>query len=222
MAADRKRLRLLLNAAREIADGSPVDWHGMTESHADLRGSLEKLRVIEAVAAVHRTPLPEERPFERTGPPRESPPSANGRPRTPRSWGRLQVGALLGVGSSGEVYRAHDPVLKKDVALKLVHSSRGGNGSSEKFLQEARRLARVAHENVLVVHGADEHDGRVGLWTDLIEGRNLEEEIGSHGNLSAAEAAVMGRDLCRALAAVHGAGLVHRDVKTHNVMRRRT
>jgi len=222
MAAERKRLRVLLDAAREIADGSPVDWRGMADSHADLRDSLEKLRVIEAVAAVHRTPLPEERLFEQTGPPLEAPPPANGRRWTLRSWGRLQVGSLLGVGSSGDVYRAHDPLLKKDVALKLVHSAHGGNGSSEKFLQEARRLARVAHENVLVVHGADEHDGQVGLWTDLIEGRNLEEEIGTHGNLSAAEAAVMGRDLCRALAAVHGAGLVHRDVKTHNVMRRRT
>jgi eukaryotic-like serine/threonine-protein kinase len=223
MAADRKRFRVLGEVARKIADGSSVDWDELSESHADLRKSFERLRVVEAVAAVHRSPLPEERLLDRTGPPAETPARPGPQDDAPpiRSWGRLQVGPLLGRGSSGEVYRAHDSILKKDVALKLVRPSRRGNGT-DRFLQEARRLASVRHENVLVVHGADEHDGRLGLWTDHIDGWTLEQQLQSQGNLNASEAALVGRQVCRALAAVHGAGLVHRDVKTHNLMRRRT
>jgi serine/threonine protein kinase len=72
---------------------------------------------------------------------------------------------------------------------------------------------------VLVVYGADEHDGRVGLWTELLRGHTLEERLAYQGRFSAEEAAHIGMEVCRALAAVHAAGLVHRDVKTMNVMR---
>ncbi len=241
MGAERQRRRVLLGAAREIADGAPVDWRRVSEGRSDLGDSIERLRLIEAIAKVHRTPLPEQPPtaeaisdlrtVDPSAPDGPAPGSSSSRtgPLPPRgksatggTWGRLQIGEFLGKGSFGEVYRAHDPVLKKDVALKLIRIERGRDGlATERFLQEARRLARVVHENVLVVHGADEHEGRVALWTDLVEGRTLEEQLKSHGNLSACEAAVVGRHLCRALAAVHRAGLVHRDVKTNNIMRRR-
>jgi hypothetical protein len=72
---------------------------------------------------------------------------------------------------------------------------------------------------VLVVHGADEHEGRVGIWTELVRGQSLERYLQQAGPCGAREATLIGLDLCRALAAVHGAGLVHRDVKTSNVMR---
>src|SRR5439155_7569276 len=81
------------------------------------------------------------------------------------------------------------------------------------------RLARVRHPNVVVIHGAEERNGRVGIWTELLSGRTLAEWLVANGPLSAAEAAVIGVELCRALAAVHAAGLVHRDVKLENVMR---
>jgi hypothetical protein len=126
----------------------------------------------------------------------------------------------LGEGSAGEVYRAHDPSLQRDVALKLLRTTRSNDVRSEKrFINEARRLARVRHENVVVVHGADRHDGRLGLWTDLVDGRSLEDCLKEQGPFGAREACLIGIDLCRALASVHGAGLVHQDVKTRNVMR---
>lgn len=138
-------------------------------------------------------------------------------------WGPLEILHKLGEGSYGEVYRAHDPKLARDVALKLL-VPRGGRGrdlaaDTERFLEEGRRLARVNHPHVLTVHGADEHDGRVGLWAELLSGETLEERLQAGGRLSAREATGVGLALCRALAAIHGAGLVHGDVKASNVMR---
>jgi hypothetical protein len=132
-------------------------------------------------------------------------------------WGPLHALERLGAGSFGEVYRAWDPSLRREVALKLRGAT--GAGSDRRWLEEARRLARVRHPNVLVVHGADVHDGRAGLWTDLLQGMTLEEWIAVRGTFGAREAALVGVELCGALAAVHRAGLVHGDVKTSNVMR---
>lgn len=135
-------------------------------------------------------------------------------------WGPLRVLEHVGEGSGGAVYRAFDPALQMEVALKLKKPDPGwSNMGRKRFLDEASRLARVRHPNVLVIHGADEHDGQMGIWTDLIRGCSLEEYIGRQGPLSACEATMVGIDLCRALAAVHARRLIHRDVKTSNVMR---
>ena len=86
-------------------------------------------------------------------------------------------------------------------------------------MQEARLLARVDHPNVVRVFGIDEHDGAVGLAMEFIEGLTLKRLLAERGVFSAREAALTGFDLCGAVAAVHRAGLIHRDVKTQNVMR---
>jgi hypothetical protein len=80
-------------------------------------------------------------------------------------------------------------------------------------------LARVRHANVVSVYGADAHDGRVGLWMELVDGRTLEQAVVTDGPMGAHEAAHIGVELCKALAAVHQAGLLHRDIKATNVMR---
>jgi serine/threonine protein kinase len=81
-------------------------------------------------------------------------------------------------------------------------------------------LVRVRHLNVVMVHGADVHGGRLGFWMDFVEGSTLHDAIHREGPRSAGEASAWGQDLCRALAAVHNAGIIHRDVKAQNVMRR--
>jgi eukaryotic-like serine/threonine-protein kinase len=138
------------------------------------------------------------------------------------AWGQLDVLGKLGEGGFGEVYRAYDPMLDREVALKLRKAgpSRERDGGRA-WLREAQRLARVRHPHVVSVQGAGEHDGRVGFWADLIDGQTLADIVRVQGPQSAEEAGSVGRVLCSALAAVHGAGFVHGDVKPSNVMRER-
>jgi len=203
----------LLDVASAVAEGSDVDWD-VAEGHASddrQRSILRELRVLATMADVVRTP-------------RATPATA-----TPRSeasvdvgqmWGHLRICEEIGQGSFGSVYRAWDTRLECDVAVKLVKSS----GVSRAFdlsrsIAEARLLARVRHKNVVRVLGADSHDNRFGLWMELIAGRSLEQVLAIQGPMSTGEATAIGIDLCHALAAVHGAGLLHRDIKAHNVLR---
>jgi len=125
---------------------------------------------------------------------------------------------MIGEGGSGEVYRAWDPRLHRQVALKLRRKD-APSASSARWIEEARRLAGIRHPNVLVIHGTAVHDERAGIWTELIEGCTLAEWVHEQGRLGAREAAVMVMDICLALVAVHASGLVHGDVKASNVMR---
>lgn len=145
-------------------------------------------------------------------------------------WGHLEVRSPLGEGTFGEIYRAFDPTLQREVALKLYKQGAEPASSDDPMvhrsgrgvhpgLDEARSMARLRHPNVLAVHGVDVREGRLGIWTDLLEGETLEDRLATAGNFSDTEAALVGIELCRALAAIHRAGLVHGDVKTTNVMR---
>src|SRR5262249_33972952 len=138
-------------------------------------------------------------------------------------WPHLGLRQKLGEGVFGEVFLAWDPKLEREVALKLM---RGGNWSgamsgslAPHLLQEARHLARIRHTNVVTVYGAEFAEGKVGIWMEYIRGETLEQVLGVRGPFGAREAALVGVDLCRALTAVHRAGLVHRDVKAKNAMR---
>ena len=91
----------------------------------------------------------------------------------------------LGGGTFGEVYRAWDRQLEREVALKLL---RGASGSDDpetsRITREGRLLARVRHHNVITVHGVDVHEGRVGLWMELLRGETLEEILNVPTNAS--------------------------------------
>lgn len=200
--------RALQRLAQAITDETPVDWDAEQSGHPGLVPRLERLRLIERIAEVHRTSW--------------RVPDGAGQARVGLlfTWGHLQVMEKIGAGGFGAVYRAYDPRLQREVALKLLRKELAERSiHARRVLDEARRMARVRHSNVLVIHGADEHEGRVGFWTDLLDGTTLEERLSREGPLGAGEAAVIGIELCRALAAVHAAGLVHGDVKASNVMR---
>lgn len=134
-----------------------------------------------------------------------------------RYWGRLELFERLGEGAFGEIYRAFDPQLERDVAVKLLHV--GKRSTEKRVLAEARALARVRHPNVVIVHDAEVRDGRAGLSMEFIRGQTLASLLKAHGRLGPTEATAIALALCRALAAVHNEGLLHRDIKAQNVMR---
>jgi eukaryotic-like serine/threonine-protein kinase len=212
MCAEPHRINRLIES---IADGTPVNWDAVDHTaDAAQQRLLGHLRIVAGVADVHRAVPVQESSDATTGW------SALGAAdhALPR-WGHLLLVAKVGEGAFGEVYRARDPWLDREVALKLLKPSVTGPVPTARLVEEARTLARVRHHNVVTVHGADMHDGRVGLWMELVRGRTLTQILAAQGPFSASEAALVGQEVCRALAAVHAAGLVHRDVKAQNVMR---
>ncbi len=142
------------------------------------------------------------------------------RKEAPKSWGPFQLLEMVGHGGFGEVYRAFDTVLQREVALKLLYPRLSDQADQEKaILREARLLARIRHPNVVTIYGVDTHEGRVGFWSDFVKGKTLSTLLAIQGPFSAREAAHVGIDLCKAIAAVHSAGLLHRDIKASNAMR---
>jgi serine/threonine protein kinase len=198
-----------------IAEGVEVDWDEVESSAANesMRVALLELRIISGIADFHQ-----EAPSFRRDTPAESlaPPLAEPR----QQWGPLRLIELVGHGSFGDVWRAHDERLDREVALKLLRDPASEpHAQSSRVIQEARLLARVSHHNVVTVHGAEQIEGTLGLWTEFIHGRSLSRILKDHGPFSPQEATSIALDLCRALSAVHRAGLLHRDIKAQNVMR---
>ncbi len=176
-------------------DAAAIADRRATSTHSTSEG----IRLLDRIARVFGAPVRE--------------------PDAPRGvslflWGPLEVRRSLGAGSFGEVFAAWDPTLQREVALKLRSPETG----ALRWLDEARNLARIRHSNVLTVHGADVLDGRAGIWTELITGRTLEQELATSGPFTEAETLRIGRDIASALIAVHAAGLVHGDIKTNNIM----
>ena len=204
---------LVTRAADSIASGDQVDWQGLRQQPLDAERSslLTEMQVLERIA----TFLRDSGALETPGEPRVK----RRQPATPGSWSHFTLVELIGEGGFGSVYRARDTKLQTDVALKLIELPDDRQVRPAQALKEARLLARVRHPNVVTVYGADIADGCVGIWMQLIEGQTLASLLRANGPFSAHEAALVGVDLCRALAAVHAAGLIHGDVKTRNVMR---
>jgi tetratricopeptide (TPR) repeat protein len=198
-----------------LADGVEIDWAALeTGAASDVeRRRYRNLRLVARVAELHRTLAAEE-----LGP--AGPVDLDRQPApAPTAWGHLDVGERIDGGAFGDVYLARDPHLNREVALKLLRLKTTTGQPGDHLLDEARTLARVRHPNVVTVHGADVRDGRAGLWMEFVHGRTLESWLQVHGALGTGEVTTLGVDLCRALAAVHAAGLVHGDVKAQNVMR---
>lgn len=204
---DRDNLQSLTDSAARIADGEGVDWQAQRLAQPALQTGLAGLERVARIASAWR------------GLGVVAPTEAEERGDAPLFlWGDLEVRELLGEGSFGEVFRAFDPTLEREVALKL-RADDGDEVGARRALEEARRLAQVRHRHVLAVYGADVHDGRAGFWAELLRGETLERVLQQRGRLSAEEASLVGLDLVRALAAVHAQGLVHGDLKAANVMR---
>ncbi len=185
----------VLSVASSIAEGIPVDWEHLT---ADADGSttavFDELRVLERVSRMSQ-PVPD-------------------------TWGSFAILGEIGHGAYGTVYRALDSTLNLEVALKVIRQ-RGPlrPRDPDRALNEARLLAQLNHQNVVRVFKAERQGQDVGVAMELLHGRTFDELVIHQGPLNAREAMLVGVDICCGLAAVHGARLVHGDVKAQNVMR---
>ncbi|MFC1400596.1 MULTISPECIES: serine/threonine-protein kinase [Streptacidiphilus] len=140
--------------------------------------------------------------------------------------GRYLLGARLGRGGMGTVWRAEDRMLDREVAVKELSV---GHLAEEDLLivqsrmkQEARAAARIKHPGVITIHDVVEQDGKPWIVMELIDGRSLAELVEQEGTLSPREAAGIGAQVLAALYRGHQAGVIHRDVKPANVLLERS
>jgi eukaryotic-like serine/threonine-protein kinase len=185
----------LLSIAGAISDREPLNWDDLRKEVPDDHAAIvEQLRFVESVARLGED--------------------------TPAMWGPYGIVGEIGRGAFGTVYRAYDPELRREVALKVIRPVQpDAPFDSERAVDEARTVARINHPNVVRVYHVDRVGEEIGMAMELIPGDTLEALVRHRGPFSANEAAVIGMELCRALAAVHGTGTLHGDVKAHNVMR---
>ncbi|WP_153813426.1 serine/threonine-protein kinase [Streptomyces sp. SUK 48] len=137
--------------------------------------------------------------------------------------GRYRLAESIGSGGMGRVWRAHDEVLHRTVAVKeLTAALYVSDGDRVVLLArtraEARAAARINHSAVVTVHDVLDHDGRPWIVMELVEGNSLADAVKEQGSIEPREAARIGLWVLRALRAAHSAGVLHRDVKPGNVL----
>ncbi|CAM5651453.1 serine/threonine-protein kinase [Streptomyces fumanus] len=137
--------------------------------------------------------------------------------------GRYRLADAIGSGGMGRVWRAHDEVLHRTVAIKELTAALYVAESDRAVLLartrgEARAAARINHSAVVTVHDVLEHDGRPWIVMELVEGRSLADAVKEEQRVEPREAARIGLWVLRALGAAHSAGVLHRDVKPGNVL----
>jgi serine/threonine-protein kinase len=133
--------------------------------------------------------------------------------------GRYHVLERIAAGGMGEVFRARDAVLDREVAIKVLHRSLSGDqGFVERFRREARAAAGISHPNIVNVHDWGAVDGLYYMVMEYVRGRALRDLLNVRGRLAPAQVADVLRQTLTALDHAHRRGLVHRDVKPENVL----
>lgn len=174
----KKASERVQRVAEAITDGREVDWDSEKAAQDHGTPHLDNLHVIARVAKAYQSDaievaatLTDDLGLEDT------------MPTEPLFvWKHLEVLEQVGQGGFADVFRSYDKDLRREVALKLRHQNSAQDERAEKrFLEEARKLARVQHESVLVVHGVARHEGRIGLWTDFVHGKTLSRLVHEQG-----------------------------------------
>jgi Tol biopolymer transport system component len=201
MSDHGSRLSSLFHAAVARPLAERLDFvHGACRNDDALREELEALLALDGAAAGFLEPV------DLVG----------------QVWGAYAIRARLGVGGMGEVYRAHDPKLDRDVALKVLPSVVSGDPERRaRLAREARLLATLNHPHIAAIYGLEEREGAVALVLELVEGTTLAQQL-ERGALPLPDALVIARQIGQALQAAHESGVVHRDLKPANVVVQRS
>lgn len=196
---------LLLKLSTQIVDGAKVDWNDAQELPTVLRQQLRQIELLAGGFQGPATPVAD-----------SAPQATDDLLGVGACFGPLRIRGLLGRGSFGQVYRAWDAELEREVALKLIADR--GRPRSE-ILREARLMARINHPNVLKVYGALQDRERIGFAFELIEGETMETWIARHDALGPHALIAIGLELCAALCALHQDQILHGDLKPGNILR---
>ncbi|HTR03730.1 MAG TPA: protein kinase, partial [Thermoanaerobaculia bacterium] len=133
--------------------------------------------------------------------------------------GPYEIVAPLGAGGMGEVYRARDPKLGREIAVKVLPSSVAeDSGRRQRFEQEARSASALNHPNILTVYDIGEADGALYIAMELVEGKTLRELLASGDPMPTRRLLDLAVQITEGLAKAHAAGIVHRDLKPENLM----
>ena len=137
-----------------------------------------------------------------------------------RSLGKYQITAVLGQGGMGIVFKAHDPLIDRDVAIKLLPEELAEDETAlGRFLAEAKAVGRLNHQNVVSVYDVGQDGKAYYLVMELMPGGSAAERLDRGQSCSVLDATRIAIDACKGLAAAHATGLIHRDVKPANLMR---
>ncbi len=186
------------------ADGSVADRRVVA---GGVRRSIDRL-----VAASRFVPAASTTPEARTIPATPMPLQQGTR------LGHYRVTGRVGAGGMGEVYRAHDENLGRDVALKILTDRLVGSAElDERFEREARAVAALSHPNILVIHDFGREGATAYAVSELLEGETLRQRLEAQSPLPPRQAIAIARDIARGLAAAHEKRIVHRDIKPANV-----
>ncbi len=185
-----------------------------TAGDDDLRREVESLLASDAgdVNFLDRLPLAAKAVLadSRTSPPTQS--------FVGQKLGSYQVLSKIGEGGMGEVYRAKDTKLRRDVALKVLPRTFARDAERlARFEREAQILASLNHKNIAAIYGLEESDGVHFLVLELVEGETFAERIERHGPLPLEKALVLSQQVAEALEYAHKKGITHRDIKPANI-----
>lgn len=140
-------------------------------------------------------------------------------PGQPATIGHYELGAKIGRGGMGAVYRAYDQKLGREVAIKFLKPDLTRDGTFvERFVREAQAAAGIVHPNVVTVHSIEETDGVPWIVMELIEGESLRKRLRRYGPLTLTSVARIGAQIAEGLQAAHEKRLIHRDIKPSNIV----
>jgi eukaryotic-like serine/threonine-protein kinase len=132
--------------------------------------------------------------------------------------GKYRIVARIGQGAMGEVFRAHDPVIGRDVALKVMSAAIGDNAElRQRFQREARSAGRLNHPNIVTIYDFGEDQGRIFIAMELLEGRDLKELIAGQASLGLDQKLDFMQQICGGVAFAHSKDVIHRDLKPANI-----